>query len=202
MVFNLESFIIKLVDHPLLETWYNHLTKSLSISFLTDFAINQSETTFLNFRISTISIVPINFRKFSHIWLNFSGIFCLENLSKRPKLEKLGDEISGPLIGHPISAVIILCIHFFETEFDRAIFFNSIKRCSKSVILKSDGIVLNRMVTFTMSQVHVQWSLLTVPLFYHFRVKMTFWSLKFQFGTNIFIFVHPCISIHSVNIVK
>ena len=72
MVFNLESFIIKLVDHPLLETWYNHLTKSLSISFLTDFAINQSETTFLNFRISTISIVPINFRKFSHIWLNVS----------------------------------------------------------------------------------------------------------------------------------
>ena len=68
MVFNLESFIIKLVDHPLLETWYNHLTKSLSISFLTDFAINQSETTLLNFRISTISIVPINFRKFSQIW--------------------------------------------------------------------------------------------------------------------------------------
>ena len=68
MVFNLESFIIKLVDHPLLETWYNHLTKSLSISFLTDFAINQSETTLLNFKISTISIVPVNFRKFSQIW--------------------------------------------------------------------------------------------------------------------------------------
>ena len=68
MVFNLESFIIKLVDHPLLETWYNHLTKSLSISFLTDFAINQSETTLLNFQISTISIVPVNFRKFSQIW--------------------------------------------------------------------------------------------------------------------------------------
>ena len=61
MVFNLESFIIKLVDHPLLETWYNHLTKSLSISFLTDFAINQSETTLLNFKISTISIVSDQF---------------------------------------------------------------------------------------------------------------------------------------------
>ena len=129
--------------------------------------------------------------------------FAFKNPSKPPKFEKLGDEIFGPVIGHPMSTVIILCIHFFETEFDCAnLFFNSIKRCSKSVILKSDGIVLNRMVTFTMSQVHVQWSLLTVPLFYHFRVKMTFWSLKFQFGTNIFIFVHPCISIHSVNIVK
>ena len=128
--------------------------------------------------------------------------FAFKNPSKPPKLDKLGDEIFGPLIGHPISAVRILWIHFFRNWIWSRHFFNSIKRCSKSVILKSDGIVLNRMVTFTMSQVHVQWSLLTVPLFYHFRVKMTFWSLKFQFGTNIFIFVHPCISIHSVNIVK
>ena len=163
MVFNLESFIIKLVDHPLLETWYNHLTKSLSISFLTDFAINQSETTFLNFRISTISIVPINFRKFSHIWLNFSGIFCLEKSFKAAKIGKIKRRnfrtfyrTSDFSRNNPIYT-------FFETEFDCANLFSIQSNVAQKVLS------WNRMVTFTMSQVHVQWSLLTVPLFIIFE---------------------------------
>ena len=59
-------------------------------------------------------------------YVEFSKIF--------PKLEKLGDEIFGPVIGHPISAVIILCIHFFETEFDCANLFSIQSNVAQKVL--------------------------------------------------------------------
>lgn len=128
--------------------------------------------------------------------------FAFKNPSKPPKLDKLGDEIFGPLIGHPISAVRILWIHFFRNWIWSRHFFQFnqtlLKKCYLEIgwnCAKSDGNIYNEPSSCPMVTSDC-------PPLYHFRVKMTFWSLKFQFGTNIFIFVHPCISIHSVNIVK